>query len=77
MKKLIDWSLLTEQQKYDWVDNCSPDDIVQFIDGMKKQKQTLYDRIDKANAEIKLLKEQIHKFPYIFSGGKNERKKDN
>lgn len=76
MKILVDWSLLTEQQKYDWVDNNSPEGIIQFIDSMKKQKENLHDRLDMAKAEIKLLREQIQKLPYIISGGKDELKKN-
>jgi len=77
MKKLMDWSFLTEQEKFDWVDESSPEGIIQFIDAMKKNQQGIYDRLDRANAEIKLLREQIQKLPYLIGGHQhNERKKD-
>lgn len=72
--KLMDWSLLTEQEKYDWVDNSSPENIVHYINSMNQNKLGLADRLDRAKAEINLLREQLQKIPYIMAGGQHEKK---
>lgn len=66
---LIDWSFFTEEEKLAWVKKTSPESIVHFIDSIQRNKLGAFDRLDKALAEVTLLREQIRKMPYLFACG--------
>ncbi len=74
MIAFIDWSLLTEDEKLDFIRKHTPAQMVEYIHSIQKQKRGISDRLDMALAEIELLKEQIRKMPYLFGSEHNEKK---
>lgn len=65
--ELIDWSFFTEEEKHAWAKRTSPEGIVHFINSMQRNKLGAFDRLDKALAEVALLREQIRKMPCLFA----------